>query len=102
MKIHGGVQYITVSTNSIVSTRPCTYYGCKVVNGTTGGVRALVFDAVTTAKGNLVDVQAVAAGTYANAGSFYSCGIAMRTGIYISAPICTTASDSIIVMFGGI
>lgn len=101
-KSRGGVDATNVSTNSAINTSPCIYYGCTVVNATTAGVQALIYDAKATAQGTLIDVITVAAGTKANARSTFAPGIIMSSGIYVSALVCTTASDAIIVYHGGI
>lgn len=101
-KSRGGIEHTMVSANALVSSRPCIYYGCVLVNATTGGVQAKIFDATATAQGNLTDVVTVTAGTNANNGVFYQQGIIMHSGIYISAVVATTASDNIIVFYGGL
>ncbi len=101
-KMRGGVEHIVVSTNAVISTKPCIYYGCIVVNGTTGGVTAKIFDATATAQGNLTDVITVTAGSNFNNGVYYDNGVIMHSGIYMSGVVCTTASDNVIVFYGGI
>ena len=101
-KLRGGVEHTIVSTNSAISTKPCIYYGCLVVNNTTAGVQVKVFDAKATAQGNLTDVVTIASGTNANARSTFPAGIVMHSGIFISAIIATTVADSIIVYYGGV
>ena len=101
-KLRGGIDHTAVSTNTAIKTAACIYYGCTVVNRTTAGVQVLVYDAKATAQGNLTDVVTVAAGTYTNQGSFFPSGVVMHSGIYASAVVCTTASDSVIVFYGGL
>lgn len=102
-KIKGGCEHVMVSTSSVISTTACTYYGCIVVNATTAGVRVKVFDSTATALGNLVDTVIIAAGTLANASRFFTPnGVIMHSGIYLSAVVCTTASDNVIVFYGGL
>ena len=101
-KSRGGIEHTMISANAAVSTRPCIYYGCTVVNATTAGVKVKIFDATATAQGNLTDVVIIAAGTLSNASRFFDCGIIMHSGIYASAVVCTTASDNIIVYYGGL
>ena len=95
-----GYAYANVSTNSNVLSGAGRYYGGLVVNRTTGGVLALVYDATATATGTLIDVLSVAAGTYANATHLWA-GVTVTAGIYVSAVTCTTASDNIIIFYGG-
>ena len=101
-KIRQGMDVTTVSTNSAIQTKASIYYGCTVVNKTTAGVQALVYDAKATAQGQLIDVVIVTAGTYNNQGSYFANGLICHSGIYLSALVCTTASDSIIVFYGGV
>lgn len=101
-KFKGGVEHVTVSTSFAVSTKPCIYYGCVVINNTTNGVSAVIFDATGTAQGAKVDGITVTAGTNANNGVYYQNGIIMHSGIFVSALIATTASDSIVVFYGGL
>lgn len=101
-KSRGGIEHVTVSTNSAVSTRACIYYGCTVVNATTAGVQVRIFDARATAQGVLIDVITAAAGTNSNGRSTFAPGIIMHSGIFVSAVLATTASDSIIVYYGGV
>jgi hypothetical protein len=101
-KLRGGIEHTVVSTNSAIMTSRCIYYGCVVNNATTGGVQVLLYDAKATAQGNLTDIITTVAGTNSNNGTWFNCGIHMHSGIYVSAPVCTTASDSIIVYYGGV
>ena len=101
-KSRGGLEHTAVSQSVAISTRPCIYYGCIVHNATTAGVQVKIFDATATAQGNLTDVVTVAAGTNNNQGAFYSPGIIMHSGIYLSAIVCTTASDNVIIFYGGL
>lgn len=100
-KLRGGVEHLTFSTNTSVTVVPTIYYGCIVVNKTTGGVTVGIYDAIATNQGNLVDMITVTAGTNANNGVYYPNGIIMHSGIYASAIIATTASDNIVVFYGG-
>jgi hypothetical protein len=100
MRTVGRIEHTLVSTNSAISTTACTYYGCIAVNATTAGVQALIYDAKATASGELTDIVTVIAGTNNNNGTWFDCGIAMHNGIYVSAVVCTTAADSIIVFHG--
>jgi len=102
-KLRGGMEHTMVSQDSSISILPCIYYGCTVVNATTGGVQAKVFDATSTAQEtNPIDVVTIASGTNNNNGTFYPLGIIAHSGLYISAIIATTASDYIIVYYGGV
>lgn len=101
-KFRGGIEHTVVSQNSAVSTKPCIYYGYTIVNLTTGGVTAAIYDATATAQGNLTDLLTVPSGTYNNQCAFYQNGIVMHSGLYVSAIVCTTAADSIIVFYGGL
>jgi len=101
-RIKGGLEHAVVSTNTALVTTACRYYGCTIVNKTTAGVQVLIYDAKATAQGNLTDILTVAAGTNNNQGAFYTNGIIMHSGLYISALVCTTAADSIIIYYGGI
>lgn len=98
--LKGGVEHLKVSQSTAIFTRPCIYYGCNVVNATTAGVSVQIYDATATAQGLFVDAVTVTAGTNSNAGVFYPNGIAMHSGIYLSALICTTASDNVVIFYG--
>ena len=101
-KMRGGVEHSAVSTSTTILTRAGIYYGCIVVNNTTAGVQAKIFDATATAQGNLTDVIVVAAGTNANARSQWGQGVIMHSGIHVQAVVATTAADNIIVFYGGL
>ncbi len=101
-KIKGGIEHKEVSESTTITTQACVYYGCTVVNKTTGGVKALIYDASATAQGNLTDVLTVNAGTYNNQGSWYQNGVIMHSGIHVYGLVCTTASDSIVIFYGGL
>lgn len=96
-----GYAYANVSTNTLVKSGPCKYYGGLVINKTTGGVTAFVYDATATASGTCIDILRVTSGTNNDANRVWG-GIACNKGIYISAVICTSASDQIIVFHGGL
>ena len=97
-----GVEHTTVSTNSAIKTSACIYYGCTVRNATTAGVHALIYDAKATAAGTLTDVARAAAGTNQVGGNYFPNGVIMHSGIYLSAVLCTSASDTIVVFYGGV
>lgn len=102
-KARGGMEHTMISANGAIATKASIYYGCTVVNGTTAGVQALVFDAVATAQeSNPIDAITVEGGTNNNNGTFYPAGIIAHSGIYVSAVVCTTASDYVIVYYGGV
>lgn len=102
-KMRGGMEHTMVSNHAAITTEPSIYYGCTVVNATTAGVQAAIFDATATAQEvNPVDMVTVVAGTNNNNGVFYPPGVIMHSGIFVSAIVCTAGADQIIVFYGGV
>lgn len=102
-KLRGGMEHTMVSQDSAVSTAASIYYGCTIRNLTTAGVQVVVFDATATAQeSNPIDIVTVAGGTNNNNGAFYPAGIIAHSGIFVSAIVCTTAADQVIVYYGGV
>ena len=95
-----GYEHRTVSTNTTIMTTAGRYYGGVVVSKTTGAVTALVYDAKATAQGDLIDCIYVTGGANLPAARVWG-GISLNSGLFV-AVTCTSASDNVIIFYGGI
>jgi hypothetical protein len=93
-------EYKNVSANAVITTEPAVLGGMVLICKTTAGVTAFALDATATATGTVV----LGGGITASANGVVAIpapgeGILCRTGIYLSAPTCTTAADQVIVYY---